>query len=519
MPVNVTIDQINEAWRAYAEGTDCPHKLMAHRQAYYDGRHAITERRETYADGKPKSNRVTNWIAYGCDAYVGALTGTPYQVSDAERANRDPLPGDAPSQNEGPDLYSEIAERNNLDAQDQENLLTAMVKGYGIELHAFYDGEIVITNDDPQNWAFIKNDTGENVVGIKRITLKKGTLFNGEILGRDIEWMSVYDDSTITDYTCPAGGGGMGGAWVAMGEGRKHFYGRLPIVVWSVNDSQESIIADDVIGQHDEYNDIDSASGDDIRAGVDNVLVLNGVSQDFIAKHERTIREKRIIPLEDKNEQDAKYLERNINSDPVEKRLMRTREAIHTMLRVPDVMHIVGATGATSGIALKLKFTPLIQRAQSMIHYLKKHVKERIELINAMLGPSSQKQIADYVVNINISLPMNTIDQWAAIGALKGIVSHKTMLEFLEGVDDPERELARIQAESAMRGISATPEEQAQGVEAGAGAAQQALMPKAAEVLDLIRTIVLQAARDSGAIDAAISGAQRQQSNGAVTNA
>ena len=77
MSIELTPTQLDDIWDANAD----LHTEQNTARAYYDGEHDIVERTETYADGTDKTNLVANWCEYGVNAYTGALTQTPFQVT------------------------------------------------------------------------------------------------------------------------------------------------------------------------------------------------------------------------------------------------------------------------------------------------------------------------------------------------------------------------------------------------------------------------------------------------------
>ena len=95
-----------------------------------------------------------------------------------------------------------------------------------------------------------------------------------------------------------------------------------------------------------------------------------------------------------------------------------------------------------------------------MSNNLKAGMRDRIALINKVLTIQKKPPIEDYRVVIQFELPTNRIEEWMAIGALKEIVSHRTMLELLSDIDNPEEELDHLEAE-AVDGADIAPEEAA----------------------------------------------------------
>ena len=486
MPLELDAKQLSEVW----EGQSALREDMAKRQDYYDGRHDIVTREDnTYADGTAKTKRVANWVQYIVNRYVGLITSTPYQVTSKEE--------DADT--EGMDSYSAVADANALTAIDVENLRGALIQGIKIELHQFVDSDILIKQHDARNWALIYDESGVLVGAIHRVVLEAGTSRDGTLLDETTDLMWFWNDKTISRFKT------IKDAWVEDGKPEEHNYGRVPITVWQINASATSIISDALIGQVDEYNEIFSAAGDDIRRDVDAILAVSGFGAKEWQEALPAIREDKALPLPPDGK--AQWLTRNTDVEPVTRHLVRTREIIHMMGEVPDVEQIAGATGVTSGIALKLKFLPMLQAAASMANYLKAGMRDRIELINSRLALLKDPIIEDYRVVIQFELPTNRIEEWKAIQSLNEIVSHKTQLELLSDIGNPEEELLRIEDE-AEAGIAMTPEEAVERQEEQVAQIALAVGPAVEAAIEGLTAAVLDNILKSGVIDRTLKRAE-----------
>jgi len=231
-------------------------------------------------------------------------------------------------------------------------------------------------------------------------------------------------------------------------------------VEWRATDDRESMLSDALLRQIDEYDDIDSLSGDDIRNVSDALLKIKGISGSWIKENEDAILRMRVLPLPD--DADAEYLSKSTDTQRVADRLTRCREAIHTMGCVPDIHQVTGATGSTSGIALKLKFMPMQQRAEAMFKQLQKSLRKRIDVLNSITSKATKTKIENYQIIMQFNMPVNRIEEWANIGALTDIVTHRTQLELLSDIDDADSELKGLEDEhinkAEVQGINQSPE-------------------------------------------------------------
>lgn len=477
-------DMIDALWSNDAQNR----AKRSKRENYYDAKHAILDRTEKYGDGKDKSNIVTNWVGHIVDEHTGTIS--TYQVSSEEDAMEQAVKE-----------YSTIAEDNFLASKDIDNRRNAFLFGYGIEVHSFNaeKGKIVIKNYPSNEWLIQRDSDGDIALAIRWVTLPEYTIYNQEVLTEDIELISVY---TKTGYVHAEK---RGEQWAIIEE-NTHFYGMVPVVQWRVDENSEGIVSDAIIKQNDEYNETDSANGDSVKIDVDSILKLKGIDSVWANENEVMIREKRMIPLPEGG--DAEYMSRTFDTLRIQDRLDRTRKHIHIMGKVPDVANVVGATGGTSGIALKLLFSPMQRKSESVISFLKQGVSDRIELINAMWKKLNKPILEDYTITIQFVMPVNRIEEWQNIAMLNGIVSKKTMLELLTDINDPEAEFAKLEEEMAnMPAEEETPEKQAiQGEQEQGEIDKKAVNfeETIGEMIENISTSVVDFMISSGAVDRVI---------------
>lgn len=501
MSLELTPDELEKLWKN-AEPT---REDQTWRQNYYDGKHWILGRREFYAGQIPKTNRVANWSGYIVNRFLGLLTSEPYQVTAKE--------GD--EKNEGPAQYTEISEKNDFPALDVELLRLMLAQGSAIELHEFIDDEIKVTGHDPRKWLLLLDVKASVLGAIYRIKVEAGTLVDDKPLPKAEERMWLYDDTTRTEFKRQAGEEGAGATWRPVEDGEiAHEYGRVPVFQWKANKMAESLITNDIIGLNDEYNEIYSAAGDDIRREVDALLAVKGFDAEWLLKNAEVINDTRIIPLGNEATSDAKYLTRRADVEPDSRHLTRTREVIHMSGEVPDVEEITGATGSTSGIALRLKFLPMLQSASSIANNLKAGLRERIDLLNVRLDQvSTTSTIEDMKLIIDFALPANRIEEWDSIGNLDGQVSHKTRLELLTDVDDPEQELARIADEGVGVSEDLTPEQVREQQDAEIARVALEIGPQVQNIMEALSATVLDTIARTGVLDRTAASAEWEENN------
>jgi len=478
--MNLTTNMIDALW-----SNDTQNRAKrTRRENYYDSKHDILDRDEKYGDGKSKGNIVTNWIGHIVDEHTGTIS--PYQVS-----SEDDLMVEAVKE------YAQIMDDNFIGSKDIDNRRNAYLFGYGIEVHSFdaEKGQVVIKNYPSNEWLIQRDSDGDIALAIRWVSLPEYSIYNQEVLIEEIELISVY---TKTGYVHMEKNGDN---WTITEE-NQHFYGKVPVIQWRVDENASGLVSDALIKQNDEYNETDSANGDSVKIDVDSILKLTGIDSVWATENETIIREKRMIPLPDGG--DAEYMSRTFDTARIQDRLDRTRKHIHIMGKVPDVANVVGASGATSGIALKLLFSPMQRNSESVISFLKQSVADRVSLINAMWAKLNKPILEDYTITIQFVMPVNRIEEWQNIGALNGIVSKKTMLELLTDITDPEVEFAKLEDQLANM-----PEEESPETQAMQGEQEQiAIESKAVnfeevigEMMENLSTAVVDFMISSGAVD------------------
>jgi len=443
--IEINTDDVEALW----DGDATARAFRAEKKKYYDGKHKILERKEKYGDGTEKSNTVMNWIDHIVSEHAGAISS--YQVSSESEEEKPAT-----------DEYKKVAENNFLDSKDLNNRRKAILYGYGVEVHSFDPKEkkIIIKNYDSNEWLFLRDSDDVLTLAIRWVTLPDNTIHNGKLLKDPLEVVSVYSQQGFVHLERLSET-----EWAVSSNGR-HSYGRIPVVQWRVDEDSLGIITKALISQNDEYNVVDSANGDSVKIDVDSVLKLKGVDSSWANENETTIREKRMLPLP--FDSDAEYMSRTFDTVRTQDRLDRTRKHIHIMGRIPDVANIVGTTGATSGIALKLMFSPMQREVESMISFLKQGVADRIALMNAIWAKLGQPVLTDFTTTIQFLMPVNRIEEWQNINGLEGVVSKKTKLELLTDIIDPEKEYEALMEDGAvgMEAEEIPSDEQAKNTEA-----------------------------------------------------
>lgn len=422
------------------------HSAMSRRCNYYAGIHDIclssaldqngNPCKSLNADGTPKNAVPDNFIRYIVESYVGALTSLPFSYTlKSDEEDVTPL--------EALDL---IIDRNDLHTIDTEHLRTALTQGYSVEVHSFTNGEIVITQHDPREFSVVFNTDDEIIYAIRKVELQPFTYFNDTLLDKKTVIITVYDASTITTYQEIVVNGNP--TFQVMGDVINHAYGRVPIVLFTINKARQSFLSNALLKQNDVYNKVASCVVDDIEYNADALLIVSGYNPEDVFDVYEAINKQRVFPLLEGG--DAKFITKGNQVEKLKFALDTTREAIHRMSDVPDMKDIVGNTGQASGVAVRLRYNKMMQTGEALGKYIKQGVRKRIDLIQTIWKKLNRPTFGYYDIVITFNLPTNSIDVWQGLTYLKDITSHKTLLSLIPEIDDPESELETIRMEQSQ---------------------------------------------------------------------
>jgi len=396
------------------------------RQRYYDGFQDILYN-SIYPEKKieKRTRVVTNFIKYIVDQYVGFMITNPIQYLD-----------------NGFNVFNfpDIIIDNNIQAIDAEHLKDSILKGYSVELHSFEDGKIVIRQYDASDWALSYDESGLLRTAVYACSIPMYSYYNDVLLTEDLNIMVVYTDSDITYYE--------NDEFIRTED---HFYGIVPVVVFKVNKDMEPFISDAIIGQQDLYNEIDASNADGVKYDVDSLLALVGADWSLYGDEDENgvtgiqkIRENRLVHLRD--EGTAFFIERKVSKDSIEYIQNKIKDHIMMMGCAVDIDDIVGATGNTSGIALKLKFMPLHQKAGGFKKYFEESLEARIDLINIILSRLGMEELFGYKIVWLFNIPESIGDFVRAVDITE-VMSRKDILSLINNVDDPESAAKRWREE------------------------------------------------------------------------
>ena len=432
MGFELTKEQVQTIWTNNAN----KRKKQAKLDEYCNGDQDILDATSTRYDGQTRNLVVTNWIDYVVRKHTGFVIGTP-----ATYSFRDGSP-DEEIQKKSLIEIKDLFRKNDVPSLDIEHFRNSLIYGESVEVHWVEDGSIGITAYSPLEWAFLYNEFGDIVVAIHKSTLAIGTYYGGNILDKPVSLYTVYDDSRIIVYSSDSESDNVQG-WVEVSN-KAHHYKQLPVVYFSVSSHGEPFITDALISQQDTYNNIRSLNADGVEYNIDALLVLIGYEPDALLEKDtdgitylEKLRQERILSLKEGSQ--AEFLLKGSEKDNVEFDLKLSRDAIHMMGSLADTEAILGLTGQTSGIALKMKLQPQIDQATIFTSYFEPALRKRIELVNIIRKTHKKSQLLDYDITFTLNIPVHEIEIWQNVGLLDHLLTRVDQLKLIPSIDDPEK--------------------------------------------------------------------------------
>lgn len=403
-------------------------------QKYYEGTNALTGTAAVRKDGEIFTHIVVNWYDFVASFLVGFMTSerTEYTVPEGKKKT-------------GLDTYLEVYKQNNLDAAAIEHLTNAIVYGRSVEVHSFDGKDIQITTTQPKGWVFVRDETAAIQIAVYQSKVLAGSMFQGEILKKDLILYYVYNSENVTIFK--------GGEDDPVST-TEHQYGRVPVVEFSVTPGRSTLFAKSFIASANAYNLTFSMLEDEIRINLNSLLMTSGVdAATWEEKDEHGVtamqntKRMGVLPLDPG--QTAAWLTRNIDIAKFERSMEFSRKAIHQQGFVPDITQSLskGAVAAISGVALKLLYQPTLLKTGQYAVYYKQGLRERIELINIVNGLLNRPTLDDVDIVIRRNVPQNAteIAQYYPALIMAGGISRLEVLRQLPFIDDPEKVLEEIE--------------------------------------------------------------------------
>lgn len=365
---------------------------------------------------KPCNRIVTNFCYNIVTNYQGYLTGQDITYSSPEDIS----------------AIVDVLSYNDVRTEDNELLRQALIFGKAYEV-CYIDEDNkqrFKVFDARQCFAIYDNTLSQNLLAVVRF-------YPIDVFDLTKGWnVDIYYSDRIEHYTA----GNTLTSLRLIGE-EKHFYGQVPVTIFTLNDDEDSIF-DKVMTLQDAYNKLLSSEVDDFEAFCDAYLVLKGINAE--AEDIQSMKENRVLLVGDNG--DVAYVNKAINDTQIENMLSNIEKQIHTISNSPDFTD--DAFGTSSGIAMKYKLLGFENTAGAIAANMTKALQKRIELICEILGMvEGEVMWRDVEISFTRNLPIDLAEMANLVNQLKGTVSDRTLLALLPFVSDIDKELETVAEE------------------------------------------------------------------------
>lgn len=369
---------------------------------------------------KPDNRLVINYAKYIVDMFNGYFIGIPATVSHDNQVISD--------------YVNDFRKYN--DMEDSESELSKLVDIFG---HAFWyvyqdeDGNTRVTYNSPMNMLVVHdNSVAERPKFAVRYMIDEETgAGTGEV---------VTDTETIYFTLDNAGG-------VHFSERTNHIYSKLPIIEVIENEERRGIF-ESVKTLLNALNKAVSEKANDVDYFADAYLKIIGMELDDEVSS--SIRDNRVFNLwgESGSQLDVDFLQKPNADQTQENLIVLLRDAIFNISMVANLSD--KDFGNSSGTALAYKLQAMDNLAKSKDRKMQSGFNRLYEVVLSV--PTTQVP-ADAWSELNYkftrNVPKNTLEEAQIVSQLNGQVSDETKLSVLSIVQDPKKELERMEDEEA----------------------------------------------------------------------
>lgn len=387
---------------------------------YYEGRHDIFYQ-EAKAQWKPDNRLAVNFPAYITDTFSGFFWGEPVGITTPDE-----------SVSEAVDF---IDKYNTTDDLNIEIFTRTSICGRAYEI--YYTDE-----DGEQRIAPLWADEGfmiysESIQPRPRFFVRGPyTDTEGTVRG------SIADDKTVQYWFIDNSGN-----LVWDGEATYHGFDYVPATEYITSDSRQGIF-EGVLSLIDGYDRVLSDKANDIAYFADAYLkILGGEIDDATLQY---IRDNRVISYSEPGVM-VDFLSKPDADTSIEHFLDRTRRDIFTTAMVADPSSDDFST--PSGIALRYKLIPMMDHVARRQHkFTAGLVRRYMVLFSSVSSGVAEDAWSDLSFRYTDGIPVDIQDAATAAQGFSGILSHRTILEQIPTVTDPDAEMQRIEEE--IQGMS-----------------------------------------------------------------
>ena len=394
-------------------------KLIKYKN-YFEGQQAILNKAPSDT-GKPDNRIVVNFCNAIVENYQGYLAGIPLSYHNDTTDI---------------DQIIDILNYNDVEEEDSEWLRQALIYGRAFEI-CYIDEDkeqrfktLPCTECIPVYNADLTNDLAYV------IRFYSNKVYTATTVGNDEYFVEIYSPTDITVYKTTNGFS----AFEFISQ-TPHYYGQVPITVFSLNKDETSVFAQ-VMSMQDAYNTIVSESINDYQSFADAYMVIKGMTADD--KDLEDMKQHRVLLLD--SDASAEYLTKTFSDGQTQNLLTELNKKIHSIANSPDFTD--ENFMAQSGIALKYKLVGFENKASGIEQQMRKAITRRIELLGTIVSLSDVDSIwSDINIQFTRNLPTDITENVNVVVQLQNIVSNETLLGLLPFVQDPAVEIEKVRAQ------------------------------------------------------------------------
>ena len=373
---------------------------------------------------KPDNRLVFNYAKYIVDTFIGYQIGVPVKIkSDDDKVNQ---------------FVADFRKVN--DMEDSEFELAKMSSIFG---HAFiyvYQDEEGITRatyNSPINMFIVHdNSIEERPLFAVRYTFNENENTGvGQVITND-----EIIEATFTTF-----------GTVSFGERNQHIYSTIPVVEMIENEERQGIF-ESVKSLINALNKAGSEKANDVDYFADAYLKVLGVELD--SEDTMQIRENRIFNLWKNGDgplPDVGFLEKPSSDTTQENLISLLKESIFAVSMVANMTE--ADFGNSSGTALAFKLQAMDNLARMKDRKLQSAFNRLYKIVFSVpLITVDNTAWSGLSYTFTRNVPRNILEEAQIVGQLSGQVSEETKLSVLSIVDDPQKEIQRMEHEEEAMG-------------------------------------------------------------------
>lgn len=373
---------------------------------------------------KPDNRLVFNYAKYIVDTFTGYQIGVPVKIKhEDETVNK---------------FVADFRKIN--DMEDSEFELAKMSSVFGHTFIYVYQDEYKHTRatyNSPINMLIVHdNSIEERPLFAVRYTFNENSQTGiGQVITND----------EVIEATFSTGGS------VKFGERTQHIYSSIPVVEVIENEERQSIF-ESVKTLINALNKAASEKANDVDYFADAYLKVLGVElQDEDASQ---IRENRIFNLWKNGDgplPEVNFLEKPSSDTTQENLINLLKESIFAISMVANMSE--SEFGNSSGIALAFKLQAMDNLARMKDRKLQSAFNRLYQIVFSVpLTTVYEEAWTGLTYTFTRNVPRNILEEAQIVGQLSGQVSEETKLSVLSIIDDPQKEIKRMEKEEEAMG-------------------------------------------------------------------